>query len=80
MHGEDEALLLLHAIYGLVQASRQCWIKYVESLGKLVLKVVILIHAYIQEGVKMVWCFLLSGLMIHCLLETTRQLRRLSKI
>ena len=29
VHEEDEALLLMHAIYGLVQASRQFWIKYV---------------------------------------------------
>ena len=35
VHEEDEALLLLHAIYGLVQASRQWWIKYVEKLKKI---------------------------------------------
>ena len=35
VHAEDEALLLLHAIYGLVQASRQFWIKYVEILRKI---------------------------------------------
>ena len=35
VHEEDEVLLLLHAIYGLVQASRQWWIKYVEKLRKI---------------------------------------------
>ena len=35
VHGEDEALLLLHTIYGLVQASRQFWIKYVKILKKI---------------------------------------------
>ena len=31
VHKEDEELLLLHAIYELVQASRQWWIKYIEK-------------------------------------------------
>ena len=35
VHEEDEALFLLHAIYGLVQASRQFWIKYVKILKKI---------------------------------------------
>jgi len=32
---DDEVLLLLQAIYGLVQASRQYWKKYVAAMKKL---------------------------------------------
>ena len=35
VHKEDEALLLLHAIYGLVQAARQWYLKFVEKLTKI---------------------------------------------
>ena len=35
VHGEDEALLLLHAIYGLVQAARRFYLKFKEKLRKI---------------------------------------------
>ena len=35
VHEEDEALLLLHAIYGLVQTERQWYLKFVEKLTKI---------------------------------------------
>lgn len=35
VHEKDEVLLLRHAIYGLVQASRQFWKKYTEKLRKI---------------------------------------------
>ena len=35
VHKEDEALKLKHAIYGLVQASRQFWKKYTDKLKKI---------------------------------------------
>ena len=35
LHEKDEVLLLRHAIYGLVQASRQLWKKYTEKLKKI---------------------------------------------
>ena len=35
VHGEDEALHLLHAIYGLVQAARRFYLKFIEKLKKI---------------------------------------------
>ena len=35
VHGEDEALHLLHAIYGLVQAERRFCLKFIEKLKKI---------------------------------------------
>ena len=35
VYGEEEALLLLHAIYGLVQAARSFYLKFTEKLKKI---------------------------------------------
>ena len=35
VHKEDEALLLIHLIYGLVQSARQYYLKFTEKLIKL---------------------------------------------
>ena len=35
VHKEDEALLLIHSIYGLVQSSRQYYLKFTENLKNL---------------------------------------------
>jgi len=35
VHGEGEVLHLLHAIYGLVQAARSFYLKFVEKLKKI---------------------------------------------
>jgi len=35
VHREDEALHLLHAIYGLVQAARRFYLKFIEKLKKI---------------------------------------------
>jgi len=35
VHGEDEALHLIHAIYGLVQVARQYYLKFIENLRKM---------------------------------------------
>lgn len=35
VHGDDEVLLLQHSIYGLVQAARQYYKKFISALKKL---------------------------------------------
>ena len=35
VHNDDEVLLLIHSIYGLVQSTRQYYIKFKEKLNKI---------------------------------------------
>ena len=66
VHGEEEALFLLHAIYGLVQAARNFYLKLRKSLERLGLKGDIPIHVCCTGKMKMGFVLLRFGWMTRC--------------